>query len=384
MNLFFKWGGALGEELSTDNSSGQGDYPIDSMTVRTVGRRRMTVGLDNQGVDSQFVVGTNAHVFVAAAKAFPAGKVQVRDNGLLELTGNDLGVSRPIDVVLGGVLRVNAGTALDASTMLFLDGGVLDYAKLVTSSYIDGDGGNYLCKATIRNGSRMTGYMPRTAQPSCTWSFGGTSPSYWESGALLVGLGQTTLTIDVADVTGDAGVDMYQTGELRDFVQSTATTSGQAGHVRKAGAGCWRMGVRCPRLFGDLFLDAGSLQLGQSDTFEYLGTNIQPAMTFNGGSLVCEPDTSNGIRHIGLTADSTIVLGAGASLVFGDSSSFAWTVGKRLTIENYRPKAIRFGTDANGLTAAQLRQVRIGGHRGVLDDEGYLAPYDGGLTVILK
>ena len=144
------------------------------------------------------------------------------------------------------------------------------------------------------------------------------------------------------------------------------------------------MGARCPRLFGDFFLDAGSLQLGQSDTFEYLGTNIQPAMTFNGGSLVCEPDTSNEIRHIGLTADSTIVLGAGASLAFGDSSSFAWTAGKRLTIENYRPKAIRFGTDANGLTAAQLRQVRIGGHRGVLDDEGYLAPYDGGLTVILK
>ena len=60
-----------------------------------------------------------------------------------------------------------------------------------------------------------------------------------------------------------------------------------------------------------------------------------------------------------------------ASIAFADSSAFAW--GGTLTINGtLGPHTLRFGTDANGLTAAQIAATRYRGGKVTIDAEGYL------------
>ena len=388
-HCYFLSGGKIGDDLEANHacwSAGgpaiEGDYPINSMRiVLTDALPSLDLEMENQMEVGTLRIGTNVLASAADAKSFPVGGTTVvRDGGVLQLTGAGAGANTsPFLVQAGGVLRPAVANAFSGmSTRVTVDGGILDFAYSASGTGVDGECDTYLNNLVVRSGARLTGHMPRVGYrddyyPVSTWSFGGSEPSYWGCGCALVGAsGYFTLAVDVQDVTDSPAVDLYQTGEIRDFVSSSATGSGQYGHVRKSGAGTWRMGVRCPRLFGDLSLDAGCLQLGQSDTFEYLGTHIQPAMTFNGGSLACEANTSNGIRNMGLSENSTIVLGDGAFLAFGDSSGQAWTAGKRLSIENFQPGSVRFGENANGLTQAQVRQIRVNGKRCMIDDQGFL------------
>jgi hypothetical protein len=76
------------------------------------------------------------------------------------------------------------------------------------------------------------------------------------------------------------------------------------------------------------------------------------------------------------TAPSTIDFGAGASEVdFADSSALNWT--GTLNLLNWDPSVdkLRFGTDANGLTAAQLADIEFNGSglgTAALDSNGYV------------
>ena len=49
-----------------------------------------------------------------------------------------------------------------------------------------------------------------------------------------------------------------------------------------------------------------------------------------------------------------------------------WAAGARLNIENFQNAALRFGTDATGLTADQLTQISIGGGTPSLNSNGFL------------
>ena len=82
-----------------------------------------------------------------------------------------------------------------------------------------------------------------------------------------------------------------------------------------------------------------------------------------------------------LSGNATIDAGTG-SISFADSSAVEWSEGAKLTIPssvNLRQDVVKFGSSANGLTAAQLKAiVWAGGSSGhvTLDANGYLRPLE--------
>jgi hypothetical protein len=65
---------------------------------------------------------------------------------------------------------------------------------------------------------------------------------------------------------------------------------------------------------------------------------------------------------LGLTAASTIDFSAGASeLDFANSSALTWSGTLNLANWTFGVDALRFGTDATGLTAAQLADIEFNG-----------------------
>ena len=81
---------------------------------------------------------------------------------------------------------------------------------------------------------------------------------------------------------------------------------------------------------------------------------------------------------LGLTANSTLDYGAGASEVdFANSSGLTWTSGKILNLANWDSSIdkLRFGTDSTGLTSAQLSEIEFNGAglgTAGIDSNGYI------------
>ena len=77
-----------------------------------------------------------------------------------------------------------------------------------------------------------------------------------------------------------------------------------------------------------------------------------------------------------VAAAGTLRIGAGASIAFADSSSAEWTlpVGAHLVIDaDMSVDSVRFGTNANGLSKAQLARIRtLDGAHVRLNANGYL------------
>ena len=103
-------------------------------------------------------------------------------------------------------------------------------------------------------------------------------------------------------------------------------------------------------------------------------------VVLSGGTL--DPDglnqTMGATSTLGMTASSTIDYVAGASEVdFANSSAASWTGLLNLNNWDFSSTKLRFGTNASGLTAAQLAQIEFnGGGLGVaqLDADGYVVP----------
>lgn len=187
--------------------------------------------------------------------------------------------------------------------------------------------------------------------------------------------------LDIADVTGNASPDLYLNGALANFTQNSGLFAGRP--IEKTGAGTVRLGA-ANSYTGAVSIVEGTLLLGANNA---LNANIN--MTLSGGAL--DAGTSaNAAGSLSVADDSAITVSAGSSLAFADSSALSWGEGKRLTITGPAAKtAIRFGTSASGLTAAQQGAIRwlIDGQtkgRAVLDGNGYLVPYVPGAVMLLR
>ena len=87
------------------------------------------------------------------------------------------------------------------------------------------------------------------------------------------------------------------------------------------------------------------------------------------------------VGPLALAGEATLDAASG-SVAFADSSAATWAEGAKLTIPaavNLRQDVVKFGSSANGLTAAQLKAiVWAGGSSGhvTLDANGYLRPLE--------
>jgi autotransporter-associated beta strand protein len=159
-------------------------------------------------------------------------------------------------------------------------------------------------------------------------------------------------TVDVAN--GSAAVDARLSGVL----------SGNASFA-KTGAGTLELSG-AQTYDGPLLVMEGTVRFG-ADNLVTNGLIVQ----LRGGGLATSIGT-NTLGRLELYADGTLSVGDGtASLAFADSSAAAWS-GTLTITGTLLPNTLRIGTDANGLTAAQLAAIKNGSDKVGITPDGYL------------
>ena len=181
--------------------------------------------------------------------------------------------------------------------------------------------------------------------------------------------------LNVADVSVGADPDLYLNGELLNYAQNDGVLAGRP--IEKTGAGTVRLGA-ANSYTGSVSIVEGAVLLGTNGAF-----NADINLTLAGGTLDAGTST-NAVGSLSIISNSTIAVAAGAAVAFTASSTQDWGH-NRLTITGASgSRTLRFGTDGNGLTPDQVKQIRWDGSRVKLDANGYLAPHTYGLTVSIK
>jgi autotransporter-associated beta strand protein len=178
--------------------------------------------------------------------------------------------------------------------------------------------------------------------------------------------------LNVADVSGGADPDLYLNGELLNYAQNGGVLAGRP--IEKTGAGTVRLGA-ANSYTGSVSIVEGAILLGTNGAF-----NADINLTLAGGEFDAGAST-NAVGTLSVISNSTLAVSAGAELSFGNSSALDWG-DNRLTITGAAAAhTLRFGTDANGLSAEQMKRIRWNGNRTKLDANGYLYPYVPGLVI---
>jgi autotransporter-associated beta strand protein len=167
---------------------------------------------------------------------------------------------------------------------------------------------------------------------------------------------------------GSADIDARLTGKI---------FGAAAAGVNKTGAGTLELTGR-QEYWGAISVVSGGLKLG-ADTVFAGGTN---ALVLGNATLDAGV-SANAFKSLELLSDSTLRLDAGAAtLSFADCSDRIWT-GTLNVDGKLGPTTLRFGTDANGLTPAQLVCLsKSGGGSLYLDQQGYLRQFPRGTLLL--
>lgn len=107
-------------------------------------------------------------------------------------------------------------------------------------------------------------------------------------------------------------------------------------------------------------INAGTLKLGAANSIASSNSIVMGGGTFNPGGF----NQAMTATTLGLNASSKIDFGSLASEIdFAGSSGLTWNGTATLSILNFDPSIdkLRFGTDATGLTSAQLAEISING-----------------------
>ena len=142
---------------------------------------------------------------------------------------------------------------------------------------------------------------------------------------------------------------------------------------------------------------AGTLELTGMQTYDGPLVVMDGCIRFGAGNLVANPLSvqlrggglaagggANTLGPLEVYADASLDVGDGtASLAFANSSTCAW--GGKVTINGrLGPTSLRFGTDGNGLTAAQIAAINNRGAKVALDANGYLCRIPPGTLFFLQ
>ena len=125
---------------------------------------------------------------------------------------------------------------------------------------------------------------------------------------------------------------------------------------------------------GPTTVTGGTLVLGAANTI-----GAASATVLNGGTLDMG-SANNAVGTLQVAGASGLRLGAG-TLAFAASAGQAWTGTLRLA-GTLGPTTLRFGTDATGLTAAQLASIRYGIYSVSLTTSGYLQAATGTVFMV--
>ena len=314
------------------------------------------------------------------------------DGGIVRVTGNPLYSGSLAFVLNGGSLRLevaggywNGGDSRrykvgkDSTLVIATGMGVADGATIdLDGGFIRAENGFcYVNTLTIANGGGFKGSTRVRAgyARDVTWNITGTDPVAITPGIELVNDGSRSITLK-ADAPTTVGPlsDIYgYTGAT--FVKDGASTLTLTSANANAGA---------------FKVVAGELVFAKEQ-----GIRSANALELVGGSVRLA-DSIDGVTAGALTLSADAMIDVTSSTwAFADSSAATWADGATLTLKcgvgtRARQKRLRFGTDANGLTAAQLAAIRYDASvttkkpRFSLDADGYLQDdlFDGALFII--
>lgn len=168
---------------------------------------------------------------------------------------------------------------------------------------------------------------------------------------------------------GSAAVDARLTGSISGYSVAGLVKSGD-GTLELTAHQDYR---------GTVSVIGGGLRLGASDVYAG-GTN---ALVLSGATLV-SGSGSNAFDTLDLLSDSVLAMGDGTgSLSFADCSGMAWS-GKLSITGKLNASTLRFGTDGNSLTPAQLATITCRGFSVRLDAQGYLLQNSPGILISVR
>ncbi|MBR2837635.1 MAG: hypothetical protein IKE55_02525 [Kiritimatiellae bacterium] len=266
--------------------------------------------------------------------------------------------------LLGGMLRCGRRMAYDANRL--------------------GDAGTYVNLLTLSDGAMVTSPVPirigyQRSDPR--WMVRGSSPSFGDASLILMSQSETgtdtmPFTFDVWDVTDDDAADFTLSGALGNKYSNKYLH----GYVVKTGSGTMLLKGGAPtyKINYPIEIQGGTWALGSPGAAQ--SSSAAAGFKLAGGDLAVSAGVActTGVGPLAVAAAGTLKVESGASIAFADSSATEWTlpVGAHLLIDadlGDSSTAVRFGTDAGGLSEAQLRRIRTpdGAHVSI-DAGGYL------------
>jgi len=303
------------------------------------------------------------------------GRTKVLEGGEL-LLGSTYGYWGPngggdsVIVYTNGLLRLTDTDSTGVLSEFLIDGGV------VTNEVAKGN--DIIYKWLLKNGAVLKGYGMRVGFTDYygKWSYikvDGDTPSTVGLDAIEIGYQKSAgnnryvgIQFQVNDVTGDDETDLYVSSPITE-VEGVTYDSGYRGNV-----GVYKQG-------------AGTLELSSSESSCTTGV-----FKVEAGTVRFPAKSGGSFGALQVTGDTVIEVAASARVSFDNSSEIAWTAGKKLIFTgDMTGKSVRIGTDANSLTADQLKQVvyRKASGKEVsmsLNAEGYLQPPAKSLTIIIQ
>ncbi len=279
------------------------------------------------------------------------------------------GDSRQYVVLADSELVLAEGVAMASGSLLTLDGGSLRMLN----------GFNYVNDLVITNGGGIIGSTTCRAgyAKDVTWNIYGTDPVTIEPGIELVNNGSKTVTLN-------AQAETFLSGSLKDASGYGGTT------FAKDGSATLTLGSENYNS-GPFKVVAGKLVFASAK-----GIKANNAVILGGGMLGLSQG-NDGVSAGTLTLDGSAALDAtNGTFSFADSHEATWADGAVLTLtcgatKKERKNRFRFGTDANGLTAAQLAAICYDSSVTTktvtfsLDSEGYLKDnLDAGFVIRIR
>jgi autotransporter-associated beta strand protein len=321
------------------------------------------------------------------------GKQEILPGGIMKL-GTMYAYYGPLNANIycytNGTLELtNAGAIGCNNVNVHLVGGEMKATYDYTAAY---GTYNFAHKLYLSNGAKVTGALlslaPDYNNAADDITVTGDTPSSITVGRIRLGTynkaasatKQMLSKFTVSNVTDDAASDLTVSSVFFTNVAVTCASAEYLG-IEKYGAGTLELTGASPNFGGSVKVKEGTLKFGAT------GSVGNTELWLQGGTVDFGTTTGMEFPTLKLTSDSGIAFGPGGSVSFGDQSAAAWASDAVLTIEGTLGKnTLRFGTNANGLTAAQISQISYNGQQGKLQlsSDGYLREGPKGTMVLLQ
>ena len=185
----------------------------------------------------------------------------------------------------------------------------------------------------------------------------------------LRAVGQEDIILVTGIISGESKVASTGGGTVR--LEEQIITKGQfstwGGLTQLACAS----GPVFPGPVGSVHIISGTLQLDADD-------QIDQVLVLSNGMFDLNGRSNRSSARLDMLGDATIQYDTGTAeeLAFAASQDLRWEPGKKIAIAGFQAgeDKLRFGSDANGLSAAQLSQISFDGQPAQIDADGYVTP----------